>query len=71
MRPRILSVEHADRCSGSVTETGTYEGLAVNATYQINKRRNSSSGGCDTGIGFGLVLALGALAVFKRARHKA
>ena len=32
--------------------------------------RPSSGGGCDTGAGFGLFLALGALAVAKRAKRK-
>ena len=72
--------------SGSVTETGTYYtylgNFEVSATYQINKQGSGGGGGnrgggsggggggCDTGIGLGLILALGALAVFKRAKHK-
>ena len=42
-----------------------------NVTKVPSSDRSSSSGGCDTGAGFGLFLALGALAVFKRAKRKA
>ena len=40
-------------------------------TAKKDPPRNSSSGGCDTGAGLGLFLALGALAAFKRAKRKA
>ena len=44
---------------------------ALEFTAKKDPTDSSSSGGCDTGAGFGLFLALGALAVFKRAKRKA
>ena len=53
---------------------GDGEGTTGTMTLEFNASKvtdSSSSGGCDTGAGFGLFLALGALAVFKRAKRKA
>ena len=46
--------------------------LKFTATRKTDKpNRPSSGGGCNTGAGFGLFLALGALAIAKRAKRKA
>ena len=56
-------------------DDGTIEIVSGELTFTATKvppkpNRPSSSGGCNTGAGFGLFLALGALAVFKRAKRK-
>ena len=78
-----LVIELEDENSATVTISINEEDLEVGelkitiagslefTATKVHERTPSSSGGCDTGAGFGLFLALGALAVFKRAKRKA
>ena len=73
-----LVIELKSAASAEVTLSISYEEVGVVAMegdLEFNATKvssnSSSSGGCDTGAGFGLFLALGALAVFKRAKRKA
>ena len=71
---REMDVTLSSDSKGSVHEYGTYDGYDVDATYSISKgggEGGSGGGGCDTGISFGLIIALGASAVLRRAKRKA
>ena len=81
----VVKASFTSENSGIIEETGPYymygTSVNVNAKYRITKKTGDGNGGggggdggggggCDTGIGFGLVLVLGALALFKKEKHK-
>ena len=77
--PALFVIELIDESSADVSisfsfeETGEFvvDGELEFEANKIPSNNSSSSGGCDTGAGFGLFLALGALAISKRAKRKA